>query len=107
MASPMQNWTAFYKHKYDEWHVSIPYSEGGMKCALFPDGINHELGELREPVCRLIAAAPALFAALEDAIGALEFSRDYHKDLGNAEQAFCQDKLDAARAAIAQAKGEV
>jgi hypothetical protein len=43
-------------------------------------------------------------AALEGAIGALEFSRDYHADLSDAEQAFCQAKLDAARAAIAAAK---
>lgn len=50
------------------------------------------------------AAAPDLVEALEGAIGALEFSRDYHSDLGNAEQAFAQDKLDAARAALAKAR---
>lgn len=46
-----------------------------------------------------------MLAALEGAVGALEFSRDYHKDLGNEEQAFAQDRLDAALAAIAKAKG--
>lgn len=52
----------------------------------------------------LICAAPTLLAALKGAIGALEFSRDYHSDLGNEEQAFCQDKLDAAVRAIALAE---
>jgi hypothetical protein len=41
-----------------------------------------------------------LAEALRGSIGALEFSRDYHKDLGNKEQAFCQDKLDAAVKAV-------
>ena len=55
----------------------------------------------------LIAAAPELLAALEGAIGALEFSRDYHSDDGsNEDQAFAQDTLDAARKAIAKAKLE-
>lgn len=38
--------------------------------------------------------------ALRGAVGALEFSRDYHKDLGNEDQAFAQDRLDAARKAL-------
>ncbi len=54
----------------------------------------------------LADAAPDLLAALKGAIGALEFSRDYHADLGNEEQAFCQDKLDAAVKAIAKAEGD-
>lgn len=41
--------------------------------------------------------------ALKGAIGALEFSRDYHRDLGNEDQALCQDRLDAATAALAKA----
>lgn len=45
---------------------------------------------------RLIVAAPDLVAALRGAIGALEFSRDYHRDLG-------QDRLCAAYAALAKA----
>ena len=52
---------------------------------------------------RLIAAAPDLLAALQGAIGALEFSQDYHRDLGNEDQAFAADRLDAARAALAKA----
>lgn len=47
-----------------------------------------------------------LLEALQGAIGALEFSQDFHRDLGNEEQAFAADRLDAARAAIAKALGE-
>ncbi len=45
-----------------------------------------------------------LLEALKGAVGALEFSRDYHNDLGNEDQAFAQDKLDAAVKAIAKAE---
>lgn len=31
-------WTAFYKHKYDEWHVSVPVEGSSMKLALWEDG---------------------------------------------------------------------
>lgn len=31
-------WVAFHKHKYDEWHVSVPLSRGAMRLALFIDG---------------------------------------------------------------------
>lgn len=47
----------------------------------------------------------SLFNALKGAIGALEFSRDFHHDLGNEEQAFAQDKLDLALSAIAEYEG--
>lgn len=53
----------------------------------------------------LADAAPDLLSALQGAIGALEFSQDYHRDLSNSEQAFAADKLDAARAAITAALG--
>ena len=62
-----------------------------------------------EEIRELKAAAAAradMYAALEGAIGALEFSRDYHGDLGNEDQAFAQDKLDAAVAALAKARGQ-
>ncbi len=47
-----------------------------------------------------------LVEALKGAIGALEFSRDFHGDLSNEEQAMAQDKLDAALSAIAKAEGQ-
>lgn len=54
-------WACFYKHKYDEWHVSVPMSEGSMKWALFDDGVRSESPEAD---ARLIAAAPDLLVAL-------------------------------------------
>ena len=53
----------------------------------------------------MFAASLEMLDALKGAIGALEFSRDFHSDLGNEEQAFAQDKLDAALKAIAKATG--
>jgi len=50
------------------------------------------------------ALAETLAGALEGSIGALEFSRDYHKDLGNEDQAFAQDRLDAATQALTSYK---
>lgn len=55
-------WACFYKHKYDEWHVSVPMSEGSMKWALFDDGVRSENPEAD---ARLIAAAPDLLLALQ------------------------------------------
>lgn len=55
---------------------------------------------------RLMAASPDLLCALKGAIGALEFSLDYHRDLGNEDIAFAADRLDAAKSAIAKATGD-
>lgn len=57
-------WTAFYKHKYDEWHVSLPMAGSGMKLALCSDGIQ---SRNREADAHLIAAAPDMFEALVEA----------------------------------------
>jgi hypothetical protein len=66
-----------------------------------------DVPELDAPAtARLIASAPDLLEALKGAIGALEFFQDFHRDLGNEDQAFAADRLDAARAAIARATGE-
>ena len=53
-------WTYFYKHKYDEHHVSLPLAGQTMKLALFEDGCPSERPEAD---ARLIAAAPDLLAA--------------------------------------------
>lgn len=83
------------------WPVVAPNAIGRSICNI-TTGHDEAAGN-----ARLIAAAPDLFEALKGAIGALEFSRDYHADLGNEEQALCQDRLDAARTALAKARGEV
>ncbi len=64
-------WTAFYKSKYDEWHVSVPMSEGSMKWALFDDGIRSENPEAD---AHLIAAAPDLLVALQGLLAAVQSS---------------------------------
>lgn len=61
-------WSCFYKHKYDEWHVSLPVAGSSMKLALAPDGIQ---SHNREADARLIAAAPDMLVALIQARGAL------------------------------------
>lgn len=48
-------WSVFYKHKYDEWHVSVPLESGGMKLGLFLDGC-----PTGEHDARLIAASPEM-----------------------------------------------
>lgn len=101
------------KHTPGEWTVlEWEVDRGGTDWNVWgPKGSNHVTDDnLRgdygsEADARLIAAAPDLLEALRGAIGALEFSRDYHMDLNNEEQAFAQDKLDAAHAAIAKAEG--
>ena len=67
-------WMAFYKSKYNEWHVSVPgQDETGMRLALFPDGVltRHPEGD-----AHLIAAAPEMYEALEDAMGHLSLFSD-------------------------------
>lgn len=48
-----------------------------------------------------------MVAALEGSVGALEFSLDFHRDLGNADISFAADKLDAVTKAITKAKGAI
>lgn len=59
---------------------------------------------------RQLAANPVLIAALEGAIGALEFNRDFIRDdegHNPEDLAFAQGKLDDANRALAIARGEV
>ena len=58
-------WAAFYKHKYNEWHVSVPVSNSDMRLSIFPDGIPGDTPEEAEGNARLIAAAPDLLAVAE------------------------------------------
>jgi hypothetical protein len=89
-------WTAFYKHKYQEWHVSVPMQSGGMLLGLFPDGVPTENPEAD---AHLIAAAPELLAALE------KIERQARMNQLTAHVR-CSMVLDVARAALAKARGE-
>lgn len=86
-------WRAFYKNKYDEWHVSIPLENSNMRWAIFPDGINS-----RNPAAdaHLVAAAPELYDALENLLACVVKSRGY-----NANEAV----INAVKA-LAKARGE-
>jgi len=57
-------WVAFYKHKYNEWHVSLPRQKTNWRLDLFPDGV---VTENPEADAKLIAAAPELLAACKAA----------------------------------------
>lgn len=82
-------WTYFYKHKYDEWHVVIPFEGSSMNRALCPDGIQ---SNNREADARLMAAAPDLLEALCGVLRVADRKTD---------------EFDAARAAIAKATADV
>lgn len=81
-------WAAFYKNKYDEWHVAIPIPGRTSTFSLFDDGVRSENPEAD---ARLIAAAPDLLEALREVV---RISDRKH------------DAWDAAKIAIAKATGE-
>jgi hypothetical protein len=82
------------------------FTEDGQQIAFFPiTDLPIKEAAANEAFARVaVNSHDALVEALRGAIGALEFSRDYHKDLGNEEQAFAQDRLDAAIRALEEAK---
>jgi hypothetical protein len=89
-------WVYFYKHKYDEHHVSVPAPGRSFKLALFDNGCQSENAEAD---ARLIAAAPDLM----DALKALLSLDDDHQR-GSGDEDVCQE-VRMARAAIAKATG--
>lgn len=91
-------WAAFYKHKYDEWQVSVPERGSSMKRALFQQGV---LTEHPEADARLIAAAPELLAALIDLVELADAAMQQANSDGAEYQR--NDELHDARAAIAKA----
>lgn len=93
-------WTVFYKQKYDEWHVSVPAF--GMRLALFPDGIRTEN---HEADARLIAAAPDLLEALQEAIDCGMVPSSSCSDGGASKYSRQVQVADMIRAAVAKATG--
>lgn len=89
-------WTAFYKHKYDEWHVSIPFPPGSMKLTLFNNGVP---GDNPEGDAHLIAAAPDLLGALRFILAFYEPGQRYLDT-----EAWKQAEASG-RAAVAKAEG--
>lgn len=92
-------WTAFYKPKYDEWHVSLPMSGSSMRLALAPDGIQ---SENREGDAHLIAAAPDMLEALKGAVTLAEMLV-WPKSMGDEATAALKARLAAIHSAIAKA----
>jgi hypothetical protein len=91
-------WKAFYKHKYDEWHVAIPYSDGSFLCPLASDGITTPDPSQREATANLIAAAPRLYETLDVLLNCLD--REAVARLG------IEQEVLAAVCALQQARGE-
>ena len=103
MKLPPRPWYVDRDERPDmEWNNHILSADGNTVCFM---AHNPDDNTALENAAHVITAAGDLFEALKGAIGALEFSRDYHKDLGNEDQAFAQDRLDAALKAIARATG--
>ena len=65
-------WKAFYKAKYDEWHVSMPAENSTMRIDLFPNGVPGDTPEEREFLAKLIAAAPELHDACKEFVRKVE-----------------------------------
>lgn len=97
-------WTCFYKHKYNEWHVGVSVSSGGMKLALFPDGCPTENPEADS---HLIAAAPDLLEALQKAADTLGDIATALNIFGKSTAAeACRIAEKASRDVIAKAEGK-
>lgn len=89
-------WRAFFKPKYDEWHVGVPHPDGSaMRVALFEDGIPTR----NAADARLIAAAPDLLAALERILAG-QAAEERGEDGGD-----WADHWEAARVAVKKARG--
>lgn len=79
-------WACFYKHKYNEWHVSLPMDGSSMMMALNGDGIQTDhpeadaklIAALRNNAEELIASAERV-ARLEAALRMTEFGFNHRR----------------------------
>jgi len=94
--------------KNNDWHEAYFDLVNKVECECVQQGdlvpIWDQFKAMSAELAKFKALAETLAGALEGSIGALEFSRDYHKDLGNEDQAFAQDRLDAATQALTSYK---
>lgn len=81
-------WVCFYKHKYNEWHVSVPVEGSSFKLGLFENGV-----PTGEADARLIAAATAWM---------IERQSD---EYGPRENWPARERIEAQEAALALAEG--
>lgn len=96
-------WVAFYKNKYAEWHVSVSQEGGGMKLALFADGC-----PTGEHDARLIATAPDLYTALEEAGDHLMVAARILSSLGHADDGVAMlEARDRNIDLLSKARGEL
>jgi len=103
-AFPPGPWTAFYKRKYDEWHVGIRCTDGSVMMAdLCPDGVPGDNYEECRAIAKLIAAAPDLFTALKAIIAAED---EFANDTGIPWVDDVTVAIDQARKALAKAEGK-
>ncbi|MCX6217579.1 hypothetical protein [Spirosoma sp.] len=100
-------WSAFYKRKYDEWHVSVPLPGTKMTYGIFPNGVPAVNGTA-EANAKLIAASPELLECLILAVRSEERNRKVMID-ANAEMGFDEPKklewVEIAEAIIKKATG--
>lgn len=106
-----RGWTAFYKPKYDEWHVGIPAADAGWVNALCPDGIlpGHPKDEREKAAKRIVSCVngcaglnPEAFRevveALEWAMRELHGDNRYDDESADQQVQGCYDKCAAALA---------